>query len=529
MNLRAAQLEVFRAAKARELRLFKADGTFDVVAARKFLMLWRRQGGKTTLFAYMCLYRMMRKAWELVTFASASLLVGGEVLEKEAKVLREAIDELRKDALDQKLKLESVDGKTGKSIDELGLADFTELYDKRRLEMRVHHSNTSYSRTIVIAPNPATARGWTGSVYLDEVGFVEDFKFLLEEVEPITSSDPTFNLLMATTLPKDDSHYAWEVTVPPAGFEMPLSASGRFYRSDAGLIVHRYDAWDAEKGGQKLYNDASEEIGVNEHRRTYFDREAWDRSYGLKHRFGGTCAISLTTIAMAQDLGRGKCLAVELDEDSDLPAALEGMLKILGKGKIGLGFDVATTENEQSNPSSLCVLEKDGIDFIPRLILRWKTNDPERATEIVDSVLDAIVSRPAGGRASVLAIDATNEKYFATALKRHLAGRIRVLLVVASETITHGSDEMTLKQFTGNNLVNCLEDGHFFLPSDRWLRNDLRLVFRDKGSFKNEADSNGNHGDCFDGCKLALYGMTRRGGKTYAMAAATGEYEAGTL
>jgi hypothetical protein len=45
------------------------------------------------------------------------------------------------------------------------------LYRAGRLELRLYHNRSAYPRLEVIAPNPATARGWTGTVLRDEAAF----------------------------------------------------------------------------------------------------------------------------------------------------------------------------------------------------------------------------------------------------------------------------------------------------------------------------------------------------------------------
>jgi phage FluMu gp28-like protein len=90
-------------------------------------------------------------------------------------------------------------------------------------------------------------------------------------------------------------------------------------------------------------------------------------------------------------------------------------------------------------------------------------------------------------------------------------------LVIASETIEKGLEEMTYKSYLGNLLVNALEDRHLLLPADRWVRNDFRLVFKNKGSFDNEVDNAGHHADTFDATKLALHALTRAGGPAWVM------------
>lgn len=187
---------------------------------------------------------------------------------------------------------------------------------------------------------------------------------------------------------------------------------------------------------------------------------------------------------------------------------------------LGLGLDVATTEKEKSNPSSLALVEKVGLDFVERLLLRWKTNDPAVTRAIIQAVLMRIAPR----RVRKLCIDATSERFFAADLKRDLGSMVPTDLVVSSENHTYLGEEMTFKVYLGNLLVNTMEDGHFAMADEVWIKDDFRLVKRDRGSFSAEVDSAGNHADTFDASKLALHGIIGPGGPASALAAQVGTF-----
>src|SRR4051812_12347472 len=80
------------------------------------LLLWRRQLGKTTTIAHLALKRMMKKRGHLFTFASASLLVGREVIYREAAILESALEELGKQAAAANCMLQVMDRDSGKII-----------------------------------------------------------------------------------------------------------------------------------------------------------------------------------------------------------------------------------------------------------------------------------------------------------------------------------------------------------------------------------------------------------------------------
>jgi len=456
-------------------------------------LLWRRQCGKSRTMAAKAMRRMMENKNHLVTYVSASLNLGREFVVKEAQVFSEALDKFRLVSKEAGQMLTS-------SGDNLSFDDFCDVFENQKLETKIWHDKTTFSRSIVIAPNVATARGWTGDVFLDEVGFIRDFKEVYEAVDPILSSRPEFRLILATTPPNDDKHFSYELAVPQED-EFQPNRRGNWYVSQAGLTVHRADAWDTDLAGVKLYDARTREpLTPDEHRAQALDRDAWDRNYGLRWKCSSTSAVSLNAIHTAMAMGKEKGMASQ----DELP---NGWRAHLGQGPIAIGFDVATTEKEKSNPSALAVVEQVGIDFIVRLVFRWKTADPKVSEAYLREVLDL----GAGRKPRRLCIDATSEKFFASELKKLFLGTCPVELVVSSEKKPFLGEEYLVKTIMGNLLVNAMDDGHLLLPESRWLKDDFRLVRKERGGFATEADSAGNHGDTFDAVKLAIYGLSKKG------------------
>jgi hypothetical protein len=387
-----------------------------------------------------------------------------------------------------------------------------EFFEQQKLEARIWHSKTVFSRTIIIAPNPATARGWSGCVVIDEAGHVKPLRELLEAMEPILSSDPTFRLWLAGTMANDDAHYSNELTLEPDGMTFQPDPAGHWYESQAGIPVHRVDARDAAAAGLKTFDiKTRSEITPEEARKKAIDREAWDLNYALKRKTGGTAAVALNLITNAMAAGRDSCL---FGEDDFVP----DWRRHLGKGKFAVGFDIATTENESSNPSSVAVLEMVGQFVFVRLLLAFKTDKPEVSKAMIKEAIDLGKDR----RPRRLCIDATNERFFATELKKDFAGKVPTELVISSESTEHKGVKMLMKSYLGNILVNQFEDNLIALPEARYVREDFRLVLRDKGGFDNQTDSRGRHGDTFDAVKLALHGLLSRGGPAEAEAVGVG-------
>lgn len=215
---------------------------------------------------------------------------------------------------------------------------------------------------------------------------------------------------------------------------------------------------------------------------------------GLEFIAGGTAACSLLAISNAMRAGKGRCLAAQ----DDFPP---NWRSVLGNGQITIGYDPATTEKQKSNPSGLTIMEKVGGAYAARLLMRFKTADDDKALALLDEAVDI----GEGRRPRRLVIDATNERYFAQRVRKHFLGRVPVDLVVSSESFP--MQEMSYKTFLGNQLVNVLDDNMILLPEERWIRNDWRLVYKDRGLFQTHVDKSGNHGDTFDSTKLALHGF----------------------
>lgn len=199
---------------------------------------------------------------------------------------------------------------------------------------------------------------------------------------------------------------------------------------------------------------------------------------------------------------------------------------IAERGRCGIGLDVATTTKRTSNPSAIALIQEMGLDFVVRLILRFKTQDPE----VTKAVIRELCDLPHGLRVRRVCADGTSERFFVANLKASLAGTVVVEPIVASEKMTFRNEEMTWKQYLGNLLVNTCEDGHLWLPNEKWLEKDLRQVQRNNGTFEADVDGEGNHADGFDGIKFGLHAVgagKKWSGSVEASAARVGGVGAG--
>ena len=500
-------------------RAYQIDAMLGIRKHRSFFLLWRRQGGKSTTLASAAIDEMTATPGRLVTYASASLLLGREIIQKESQVLQMAIRDAMEEAAKTGLRLETADAKSAKAVD-LNPYHFAELFEALRLEFRLWHDRTTCSRTQVIAPNAATARGWSGTVILDEFAFIPDFQDLWEAVEPIVSSDPGFKFIGATTPPKDDTHYSYALTDPPVDLKFEVNPRGNWYRSDAGELIHRVDVFDAHAAGQKLYDrKTGAELTPEEHRKTYGDLDAWRRNYAIEHVVGGSAACGVIELRTAQLKGADKCVLFIVDDDAQFQEALRRIPQLLrGRGACGLGYDVATTEKATSNPSSFSFVQRAGNEFIVPAVVIWKTRDPIVAEERVTRLTELATNQDTDAKARRLCIDATNARLFAATLASHLAPIVPVQLVVGSETvpIRGAVQSKNWKTFLGDGLTAALSENRMVVPSARYLWDDWRLVIKSGGLYTATPDAQGRHADTFDSTKLGLWALTGSTGEITA-------------
>ncbi len=187
---------------------------------------------------------------------------------------------------------------------------------------------------------------------------------------------------------------------------------------------------------------------------------------------------------------------------------------LLGDGPIAVGVDPATTTKKLSNPTGLVVTQREGLDFIIRAAIRFKTNDPAVTRAFIDRAIDL----PNNRRVRRVVILATSERFFATDERSRLAGRVPVELVIESEKISYMGEEMTYKLYLGNLVVNTFNDNQVAAPNAVWLRNDLRQP--EGATFAAEPDENGNHADVFCALGASLHGLISAGGPATAAAVA---------
>ena len=481
----------------------------DVRSHRVCGLLARRRYGKTTIASRIALFKMMKIPGHTVVFGSVKVDLGRDMVREESRQLRQGFLSL---AGDSRLTLADDHGKELPSS--LSEDDFADLYEATRLEFRLWHSRSIYSRTLIVALTP-DAVGLGGDLILDEIGRAKRFHDVLEAVMPIIQDQPSYRCIYTTTPPPDDTHPSFALLAPPIGVELPVRPEGNTYKSELGVFVRRITVRDAYADGIPLYDeDEGKPITPEESRRTANDKDAWDRNYDCKFVLGGTSACGLQEIDNAQRRGLGKAFCEFANDDLAFDAALARLASLLTDGAIGGGWDLASTEKDTSNPSSFTITECTGGEYITRAVLLWKTSSPAIQLERARKILAVVKARPTGGLMRRLAIDATGDRLFAKQMQTDLSREgVPVELVVASETVElPGYDSsVTKKTWLGDKYVAGLNDNKFTFPPDRYFREDHRMPKKIRGIYVCEPSSDGKHGDTFDSGKLAYHALTAHG------------------
>lgn len=471
--------------------------------------LTRRQYGKTTEAARIALKKMMLTPGHTVVFGSVKLDLGRDITRKESEAMQKAFRVLAAQAAAAKMKLEAFElADTGeKNVTAVfNPDDWAKIYESTRLEFRLWHDNTVYSRTKVVALTPE-AVGETGDLILDEVGRVKKFREVWEAVKPIISSNKEFRCLLTTTPPPDDTHYSFELLAPPIGVEFPVNPEGNWYQSELGVWVLRVNAWDAHADGVQLYDDdKGDPITPDESRRRDPDKDAWDRNYGVKFVIGGSSALGLIELDNAQRAGQKLgCRSFQIADDDDFEAGIAHLAKIIGKGPVTFGVDWASSQKEGSNPTSVTVSELEGELEIQRVNFIWKSNNPKVQRYRVRRMVETVNARPEGGRARRFGQDATGQQLFCKDVASELAGLVPVESVVMSETLElPGYDTpVSKKTVFGDRYISRFNDNRIAAPPERYYREDHRLPKKIKGLYVCEPQADGKHGDTFDSGKIA--------------------------
>jgi hypothetical protein len=520
--------------KKRERREYQKFALVAVRETRMLALLWGRRGRKSTTLGEIAFDELSRGEGRMVIGASASLLLGREMttmalsaseaaaaVASESEAVRAVFEE---SAPERGLEFKVANAATGKVVKGWSAADFTDLYQSSKLELRLYHSDTGYARLQVVAPNPATMRGWRGLVMFDEFGYVATnlAQELIDAADPMMRDVADLKMIFACNMPTDDRHPWFEMTLPrelTAGSEeeqFPAHPEGHLYRSQTEMLVHRVALKDMYAAGHLLYDNEGQPMTYDQCLRFPAFRSSLDVSYRLLHKAGGTSVIDLfaLTTAMRRGIER-QCGFFFVETDRDFEQALAHLRNYLGEGEVGIGADIATTTGESSNPTSVTITERRGVEYLSHVLI-WKTRDARVQRERFAGVIKAIKGRRSGKAARRMCIDSTNEQLFARETRDELGGLVPIELVDARNAVEPEpagyARTPNYKTWLGDLYAGCVNDNRSALPSDAYLKEDHRIVMKDKGLFVCEPMPDGKHGDTFDSGKLALHALNSSGG-----------------
>ena len=512
--------------KKRERRLYENTALVAVRKERLVTLLWTRRGRKSTTLGNLAFDELSVAPGKTVIGASASLLTGAELVsmtvtatEQAMRVRREA-EAMRNVYLanseERKLDFKCADQETGKIYKGVTEENFADFYQSKKLEMRLYFDRTNYSRELIIAPNPATARGWGGTVFRDEAGFTHpNLELELQlAVNPIFRDDPAFKMIYASNLPRNDKHPFFEMTLPPPGVLFPANPAGHFYRGQNKMLIHRVALCDAYAAGHVLYDNKGQPMTLEEFRSDPSNRIELPHSYDLIHQTGGNAAIDLVALLTAQQRGANQCAFVFVEDDADFQRALKLLRALLGPGLVGLGFDPASTTGETSNPSSFTVTEQQGVERFQRLVVLWKEKRESTQKDRIRQIVTAVKQRPVGGAARRLCVAAGNERLFSQGLQEDFTakGLVPVELVIEGASVKPMPqgihDPINYKTWLGDRYSTAVNDNHYAFPSDQYFKDDQRLTVKSAGRYECDPQPDGKHGDTFVSGEMAEYALT---------------------
>ena len=509
--------------KKRARRIYENVALVAVRKERLVTLLWTRRGRKSTTLGNLAFDELSSGPGKTVIGASASLLTGAELVsmtvtatEQAMRVRREA-EAMRNvylaNAAEKKLDFQCADQETGKIYKGVTQENFADFYQSKKLEMRLYFDHTNYSRELIIAPNPATARGWGGTVFRDEAGFTHpNLETELQlAVNPIFRDDPTFKMIYASNLPRNDKHPFFEMTLPPPDALFPPKAEGHFYRGQNKMLIHRVALCDAYAAGHVLYDNKGKPMTLEEFRSEPGNKIELPHSYDLIHQMGGNAAIDLRSLLTAQTRGANECLFVFVDSDADFQRALKFLRERLGPGRVGLGFDPASTTGETSNPSSFTATDQRGIERIQRIVVLWKERREAVQKDRLKALVRAVAERKEGGPAQRLCIAAGNERLFSQGVQDDLVGLVPVELVIEGASVKPlppgYKEAINYKTWLGDLYSTAVNENHYTLPADQYFKDDQRLTIKSAGRYECEPEADGKHGDTFVSGEMAEYAL----------------------
>jgi len=303
------------------------------------------------------------------------------------------------------------------------------------------------------------------------------------------------------------------MTMPPAGLDLPPNPAGNFYRGQAGMLVHRVTLRDAYAAGHQLFDNKGQPMSYEAFASDAANRAQMPFNYDLEHVMGGSAAIDLLALLVAQQRGARNCAFVFLDDrraDLDFERTLNLLRAHLGSGAVGVGFDIATTTKETSNPSAVTVTESNGVERAQRLVVCWKEKQPQVVRERLRRIFEVIAARPVGGGARRFCIAAGSERYFAQETADVLGSLVPTELVIEGASVLPAGyrEKVSMKTYLGDVYSAAVNDNHYALPADEYFKADQRMTVKSAGRYECTPDPRtGAHGDTFVSGEMAEYAL----------------------
>lgn len=174
----------------------------------------------------------------------------------------------------------------------------------------------------------------------------------------------------------------------------------------------------------------------------------------------------------------------------------------VGDGPLALGVDLGTTTGKTSNPTALALVEAEGLERIVRLAARWKTDKPDVTKGILVMLCAELVRR--GKALRVVAIDSSNERFFAADCRAALSALARVELVILGTKVEYRGEPMMRKARACGRVEAAAVDNRLRLPRAGWIQKDLRQMVKEAGRYEAAVDADGSHADFFIALALGL-------------------------
>jgi hypothetical protein len=354
----------------RERRPYQDVALVAVRETRQIALYWARRCRKSTTLGDIAFDEMSKAAGRMVIAASASLLLGkelvgvtlsaaeqGMIVANESAALRSALET---GAEENNLVFKVADSGRDKLLNGLTPEDFAELYQSSRMELRLYFDHTHFSRLQVIAPNPATARSWRATVLRDEAGFTNpNFETELRiATDPMMRDTPDLKIIYASNLSGNDRHPYFEMTMPrevraeTEDEQFPANPQGHLYIGQQGILVHRVALKDAYAAGHKLYDDAGAAMTYEQCQKFPQFKSGWDETYALNHKSGGAAVIDLIALLSAQRRGIGQCNFTYVETESEFRLALDLLRSTLRTGPVGIGLTWRAQRPRRATPAA---------------------------------------------------------------------------------------------------------------------------------------------------------------------------------